>query len=80
LVVLGAVYQHGIGGILSLPRAPVRKAADLLDKRVGFPSGAREYIDGVLTVKGLPLRYTAVPVGFGPEPLVQGAAHRSGSA
>lgn len=73
LVVLGAVYQHGIGGILSLPRAPVRKAADLLDKRVGFPAGAREYIDGVLTVNGLPLRYIAVPVGFGPQPLVQGA-------
>jgi len=72
-VVLGAVYQHGVGGILSLPRAPVRTAADLLGKRVGIPSGAREYIDGVLTVNHLPLNYTAVPVGFGPEPLVQGA-------
>lgn len=73
LIVLGAVYHHGMGGILSLPHEPVRKAADLLDKRVGFPAGAREYIDGVLTVNGLPLRYTAVPVGFGPEPLVEGA-------
>jgi ABC-type nitrate/sulfonate/bicarbonate transport system substrate-binding protein len=72
-VVLGAVYQHGIGGILSLPQAPVRKPSDLVGKRIGIPAGAREYIDGILNVNHLPLQYTAVPVGFGPEPLLQGA-------
>ena len=72
-VILGAVYQHGVGGILSLPRAPVRTAADLVGKRIGLPAGSREYIDGILNVNHLPLRYTEVPVGFGPEPLLEGA-------
>ncbi len=73
LVILGAVYQHGVGGILSLPRAPVRTPGDLVGKRIGLPSGAREYIDGILNVNHLPLHYTEVPVGFGPEPLLEGA-------
>ncbi len=72
-VILGAVYQHGVGGILSLPRAPVRTARDLVGKRIGLPAGARDYIDGILNVNHLPLRYTEVPVGFGPEPLIEGA-------
>jgi ABC-type nitrate/sulfonate/bicarbonate transport system substrate-binding protein len=72
-VVLGAVYQHSVGGILSLPQAPVHSARDLVGKRIGIQSGAQEYIDGVFNVNHLPREYTPVPVGFGPEPLLQGA-------
>jgi ABC-type nitrate/sulfonate/bicarbonate transport system substrate-binding protein len=72
-VVFGAIYQRSIAGLLSLPKNPIRKAADILDKRIGLQQGAKIFIDGILRVNGLPPRYTEVPVGFDPDPLVQGA-------
>lgn len=72
-VVFGAIYQHGVGGILSLPHAPVRTAGDLVGKRIGVQQGGKTYIDAILTINNLPLRYTEIPVGFDPDPLVAGA-------
>jgi ABC-type nitrate/sulfonate/bicarbonate transport system substrate-binding protein len=72
-VVFGAVYQQGVAGILSLPKNPVRTAADLVGKRIGLQQGAKQYIDGLLALNRLPLRYNEVPVGFDPDPLVEGA-------
>ncbi len=72
-VVFGAIYQRSIAGLLSLPKNPIRKAADILDKRIGLQQGAKIFIDGIMRVNGLPARYTEVPVGFDPDPLVQGA-------
>ena len=72
-VVLGAVYQRGVAGILSLPKAPIRKAADLSGKRLGLQQGARQFVDAVFRVNGLTPEYTEVPVGFDPQPLVEGA-------
>ena len=72
-VVFGAVYQRSVAGLLSLPRNPIRKPADILDKRIGLQQGAKIFIDGILRVNGLPPRYTEVPVGFDPDPLLQGA-------
>jgi ABC-type nitrate/sulfonate/bicarbonate transport system substrate-binding protein len=73
LVAFGAIYQHPAAGLLSLPKNPVRSARDLVGKRIGLQQGAKEYIDGILTINHLPLNYTEVPVGFDPQPLVEGA-------
>jgi ABC-type nitrate/sulfonate/bicarbonate transport system substrate-binding protein len=72
-VVLGAVFQRGVAGILSLPRNPIRKATDLVGKRLGLQQGARQFVDAVFRVNGLTPDYTEVPVGFDPQPLVEGA-------
>jgi ABC-type nitrate/sulfonate/bicarbonate transport system substrate-binding protein len=71
--VIGAIYQRGVGGLLSLPKNPIRKPADIVGKRMGLPQGTKEYIDGILTINKLPLTYTEVPVGFDPQSLVEGA-------
>jgi ABC-type nitrate/sulfonate/bicarbonate transport system substrate-binding protein len=72
-VVLGAVFQRGIAGFLSLPKNPIRTAKDLIGKRLGLPQGARQFVDAVFRVNGLTPNYTEVPVGFDPQPLVEGA-------
>jgi ABC-type nitrate/sulfonate/bicarbonate transport system substrate-binding protein len=72
-VAFGAIYQRSVAGLLSLPKNPIRKPADILDKRIGLQQGAKIFIDGILRVNGLPPRYTEVPVGFDPDPLVEGA-------
>jgi ABC-type nitrate/sulfonate/bicarbonate transport system substrate-binding protein len=72
-VVFGAIYQRSVAGLLSLPKNPIRTAADILDKRIGLQQGAKIFIDGILRVNKLPPRYTEVPVGFDPDPLLQGA-------
>ncbi len=73
LVVAGAIYQRAIAGLLSLPKNPVRKAADLVGKRIGFAPRDKEYIDGIFALNHLEPRYVEVPVGFDPAPLVEGA-------
>jgi len=73
LVVVGALYQRVLGAFLSLPKNPVRSARDLVDKRIGLAQGDREYVEGILRLNHLPVRYTEVPVGFDPQPLVEGA-------
>jgi ABC-type nitrate/sulfonate/bicarbonate transport system substrate-binding protein len=73
LVVVGAIYQRVLGGILSLPKNPVRTPADLVGKRIGLAQGDNEYVDGILRLHHLPLKYTEIPVGFDPQPLVEGA-------
>ncbi len=73
LVVLGAIYQRPVGGFLSLPRRPFVRAADLVGARVGLQSGGREYIEGILRLNALPLRYTPVAVGATPDALLAGA-------
>lgn len=72
-VVFGTIYQRGVAGILSLPKNPIRRAADLVGKRIGLQQGAKEYIDGLLAINKLPATYTEVPVGFDPAPLLEGA-------
>ncbi len=59
LVVVGAIYQHAIAGLLSLPKNPVRKAADLVGKRIGFAPRDKEYIDGIFALNHLPPHYVA---------------------
>ncbi len=72
-VAFGALYQRPAAGLLSLPKIPIRTARDILGKRIGLQQGSKEYIDGILTINHLPLNYTEVPVGFDPQPLLEGA-------
>jgi ABC-type nitrate/sulfonate/bicarbonate transport system substrate-binding protein len=72
-VVVGSIYQRGVGGLLSLPKNPVRKPADLAGKRIGLPQGTKDYIDGIFRLNGMAPNYIEVPVGFDPQPLVEGA-------
>lgn len=72
LVVLGAIYQRPVGGFLSLPQHPFVRASDLVGARIGLQSGGREYIDGILRLNALPLRYTPVDVGATPDALLSG--------
>jgi ABC-type nitrate/sulfonate/bicarbonate transport system substrate-binding protein len=72
LVILGAIYQRPVGGLLSLPGHPIVRAADLVGARIGIQSGGREYIDGILRLNHLPVRYTAVAVGESPGALLNG--------
>lgn len=72
-VALGAVFQTSPSGILSLPAKPIKTAQDIVGKRIGVQQGAKPFIDAILSVNKLPKEYTAVPVGFDPTPLTEGA-------
>jgi ABC-type nitrate/sulfonate/bicarbonate transport system substrate-binding protein len=73
LIVVGAAYQTGLAGFLSLPKNPVRRAADLVGKRIGLAPRDHDYVAGVLRLNHLPATFTEVPVGFDPQALVEGA-------
>ncbi len=70
-VLLGATYQVDPGCVVSLPSHPVRKPADLVGIKFLGQQGVQVQIDAVLKLAGLPQRYTFIPVGYTPEPLVQ---------
>jgi len=72
-VIIGALYQHDPGALMSLPARPIRTARDILGKRIGVQQGGRLYVDAILRLNHLPPDYTEVVVGFDPEPLVDGA-------
>lgn len=72
-VAFGAGFQKSPGGLLSLAKNPVQKPADMVKKRIGGQEGARRAVEGVLKVNGLPLDFSWVPVGFDPQPLIEGA-------
>lgn len=72
-VAFAATFQKSPGGLLSLEKNPVRKPADLVKKRVGGQEGARRSVEAVLKLNNLPVDYTFVPVGFDPQPLIEGA-------
>jgi ABC-type nitrate/sulfonate/bicarbonate transport system substrate-binding protein len=72
-VAFAATFQQSPGGLLSLAKNPVRKPADLVKKKVGGQEGARRSVEAVLKLAGLPVDFTWVPVGFDPQPLIEGA-------
>lgn len=72
-VIIGAIYQHDPGALLSLPAHPVRTAHDILGKRVGLQQGGKLYVDAIMRINHLPPDYREVVVGATPDPLLQGA-------
>ena len=73
LVLVGTEMPRNPLGIISLPARPVRVPRDLLDLRI-LAQGINETtsIDAVLAIAGLPRRWTFVPAGFSPDPLLDG--------
>lgn len=73
-VMIASIYPIHPGGLLSLPKRPIRKPADLVGARflVQGPS-ERTTIEATFKLNHLPLDYELVPVGFSPEALLNGA-------
>jgi ABC-type nitrate/sulfonate/bicarbonate transport system substrate-binding protein len=73
-VIIASTYPIHPGGLLSLPRRPMLKPADLVGARflVQGPS-ERTTIQATFKVNHLPLDYQLIPVGFSPEALLNGA-------
>ena len=73
-VMLASIYPIHPGGLLSLPKRPIRKPEDLVGARflVQGPS-ERTTIQATFKLNHLPLDYELIPVGFSPEALLNGA-------
>jgi ABC-type nitrate/sulfonate/bicarbonate transport system substrate-binding protein len=73
-VILASLFPVCPVGLISLPAHPVRTPADLVGKRflVQGPN-ERAMLQALFRINGLEENYTAVPVGFSAEPLLQGA-------
>lgn len=73
LVLIAAVFPRNPLGIISLPKKPIRTPKDIVDAKI-LAQGANEKtaIDATLAIAGLPVRWTQVPAGFSPEPLLSG--------
>ncbi|RXH58275.1 ABC transporter substrate-binding protein [Granulicella sibirica] len=72
-VVVAAQFPILPTGLITLPRRPMLKPADLVGGRflVQGPSERNE-LDATFRLNKLPLDYKLVPVGFSPEALLQG--------
>jgi ABC-type nitrate/sulfonate/bicarbonate transport system substrate-binding protein len=73
-VILASLFPVTPVGLISLPAHPVRTPADLAGKRflVQGPN-ERAMLQALFRINGLEENYTMVPVGFSPEPLLEGA-------
>lgn len=72
-VILCAFFPILPTGLISLPRRPVRTPAELRGARflVQGPTERNE-LQAIFRLNKLPDDYTLVPVGFSPEPLIEG--------
>lgn len=72
-VIIGAQFQSNPLGIISLAKKPIRKPADLVGAKI-LAQGANEQtaIEATLALNKLPNKWTMVPTGFSPEPLLNG--------
>jgi ABC-type nitrate/sulfonate/bicarbonate transport system substrate-binding protein len=73
-VILASLFPVAPVGLISLPAHPVHTPADLVGKRF-LVQGPNERADlqALFRLNGLKEDYTMVPVGFSPEPLLEGA-------
>jgi ABC-type nitrate/sulfonate/bicarbonate transport system substrate-binding protein len=73
-VIIASLFPVAPVGLISLPAHPVRVPADLAGKRflVQGPN-ERAMLQALFRINGLEENYKAVPVGFSPEPLLEGA-------
>jgi ABC-type nitrate/sulfonate/bicarbonate transport system substrate-binding protein len=74
LVVFAAQYQNNPGGLVSLAKNPVRRAEDLVGKRIGITAGggAEQRVQAIFKVNHLPLKYTPVRITGEPQALIEG--------
>jgi ABC-type nitrate/sulfonate/bicarbonate transport system substrate-binding protein len=73
-VILASLFPITPIGLISLPTHPVHTSADLAGLRflVQGPN-ERAMLQALFRINGLPENYTMIPVGFSPEPLIEGA-------
>ena len=72
-VVIGAMYQNNPLGLTWMTATGIETVQDLVGKRIGGPQGDQVQIDAMFKVNGLtPDDYEFVPMGFDPQPLVDG--------
>jgi ABC-type nitrate/sulfonate/bicarbonate transport system substrate-binding protein len=72
-VIISASYPIIPAGLMSLPTRPIRKAADILDKRILVQDPNHHVIfDAILSIHNLPIRYVAMQSGFSADPLFAG--------
>jgi ABC-type nitrate/sulfonate/bicarbonate transport system substrate-binding protein len=73
-VIVASLFPVPPAGLISLPAHPVRSAADLAGKRflVQGPN-ERAMLQALFRINRLKEDYTMIPVGFSPEPLLEGA-------
>jgi ABC-type nitrate/sulfonate/bicarbonate transport system substrate-binding protein len=73
-VILASLFPVTPVGLISLPSHPVRSAADLSGRRflVQGPN-ERAMLQALFRINGLKEDYRTIPVGFSPEPLLEGA-------
>lgn len=74
LVMFATQFQDSPLGLISPAGSPVRTPEDLIGKRIGGNTGNERYIDTIFAVAGIDADYEFVPIGFDPQPLVEGAA------
>jgi ABC-type nitrate/sulfonate/bicarbonate transport system substrate-binding protein len=73
-VIIASIFPVHPAGLLSLPRRPVRSAADLPHGRFLVQGPAeRTTIEAMFKLNHLPSSYELIPVGFSPEALLNGA-------
>jgi ABC-type nitrate/sulfonate/bicarbonate transport system substrate-binding protein len=72
-VLVGAQFQSSPLGIISLPKKPIRTAADIPGKKI-LAQGVFEksVIDATLALNKVTGTWTMVPTGYSPEPLLAG--------
>lgn len=72
LVVVGTLYQENLNCLISPPDKPITSVADMVGKRVGGVQGVQTKYDAMFTLAGLEPDYTFVPIGYGPDALING--------
>ena len=72
-VVIAAMYQKNPLGLTWMTATGIETVQDLVGKRIGGPQGDQVQIDALFKVNGLaPDDYEFIPMGFDPQPLVDG--------
>ena len=73
-VIIASLFPVPPAGLISLPSRPISSAADLAGKRflVQGPN-ERAMLQALFRINGLKEDYTMIPVGFSPQPLIEGA-------
>jgi len=73
-VILASLFPVAPTGLISLPKRPVMKPADLVGARFLVQGPAeRRVMDATFKLNHLPPNYEFIPVGFSPEALLAGA-------
>lgn len=72
LVILGALYQGNLNGFMSDPANPITSMEDMIGKRIGGSQGVQTKFDAMFRLNGLEPDYTFIPVGYGPDALING--------